>query len=234
MAAAASVRFCRVDPSASLHERIAATVRVIVTTYSAPGDRIALADATDTASPGSRSAHEHRDRLVETVLRLARGAATEPTPRRFDEHAGEHGDPRRGADSRTESESGFGLPLPDDASTRPARDPRQDRFDVIICGCGWGPPNPSLIADWTPSLASDGALIVLTHSDRPGGGRTARSGAMVRAATLAGLTLTDRLIVARETPSTAPPVTTRARRAVARDGHRRIHASAHVFRPTGP
>lgn len=238
----ASVRFCPVDPAATDDERIAAAVRVIVTAYSAPGERVALADAANTAEPATRAARVHRDRLVETVLRLARGATTE-RPRRSLADAPRDGDragpgvasepgpgPGLGRDRRPEADTEpIGL-----ASVGRAQGTRPDRFTVIICGCTPRPPEPGSIADWAPLLAPDGALIVLTHSNQQSGARSARSGAIGRAAALTGLTLTDRLILAHQAPSATPPTTRHVRRAVALGGHRRTHATACVFRPSTP
>ncbi|WP_139320720.1 hypothetical protein [Saccharomonospora sp. CUA-673] len=231
----ASVRFCHVAPDASDEERIAAAVRVVVTAYSNPGDRVALADA---AEPGSPASREHRDRLVETVLRLARGAVTElprPAP---DDHLLDSGEARTGA--VPESESGPGpeqLSVAEPTaspSVRRTEERSRDRFAVIVCGCTPQSTDPGLMADWAPLLAPDGALVVLTHSNHGPGVRAADSGAVVRAAVLAGLTLTDRLILAHEAPSTAPPTTRHSPRTVALGPHRRIHSTACVFRHSIP
>lgn len=231
----ASVRFCRLAPDAGPEERIAAAVRVVVTAYSNPGDRVALADA---AEPGSPVSGEHRDRLVETILRLARGAVTELPQPALDDHLLDRGEDRTGA--VPESESGPGPEQPSVAeptaspSARSAQERNPDRFAVIVCGCTRQPTDPGLMADWAPLLAPGGAFIVLTHSNHKLRARAVHSGAIVRVAALAGLALTDRLILAHDAPSTAPPTIRHNQRAVALGAHRRIHATACVFRPSIP
>ncbi len=231
----ASVRFCRLAADAGHEERIATAVRVVVTAYSNPGDRVALADA---AEPGSPASGEHRDRLAETVLRLARGAVTELPRPALGDHLLDRGEAPTGAVPG--SESGPGPEQPSVAeptvspSARRAHERNPDRFAVIVCGCVPQPTDPGLMADWAPLLAPDGALIVLTHSNHKLEARAAHPGTIVRAAALVGLTLTDRLILAHDAPSTAPPTTRHSQRAVALGAHRRIHATACVFRPSIP
>ncbi|MBA0127297.1 hypothetical protein H0B56_17240 [Haloechinothrix sp. YIM 98757] len=235
----ASVLVCHVAPDSGPEERIVAAVRVVVTAYSDPGDRVALADA---AEPGSAAGREHRDRLVETVLRLARGAVTELSrPARGDDLL-DRGEARFGTAPESGAESGPGPEQPPfpvgEPTARPAtpraRERHPDRFAVIVCGCTRQPTDPGLMADWAPLLAPDGVLIVLTHSHHMPQVRTAHSGAIGRAATLAGLTPVDRLILAHDAPSAGPPTGQRGRRAVALGAHRRIHATACVFRPSIP
>ncbi|GAA4884621.1 hypothetical protein GCM10023222_48800 [Saccharopolyspora cebuensis] len=233
----ASVKFCRLAPDAGHEERIVAAVRFVVTAYSNPGDRVALADAAERGSPAPAS-RERRDRLVETVLRLARGAVTEPPRPALGDHLLDRGEDRTG--TAPESESGPGPEHPSVAeptaspAVRRAGERNPDRFAAIVCGCTPQPTDPGLMTDWAPLLAPDGALIVLTHSNHGSEVRTTRSGSIVPAATLAGLTLTDRLILAHDAPSTAPPTTRHSQRAVALGAHRRIHATACVFRPSTP
>lgn len=230
-----SVRFCRLAPDAGHEERIAAAVRVVITAYSNPGDRVALADA---AEPGSSPSRKHRDRLVETVLRLARGAVTELPRPPLGDHLLACGKDRIGADPGSESGPGpeqESVAEPTASpSARHAQERNPDRFAVIVCGCTPHPTEPGLVADWAPLLARNGALIVLTHSNHKPGTRTAHPGAIVRTATLASLTPVDRLILAHDAPSTAPPTTRQRQRAVALGAHRRIHATACVFRPSIP
>ncbi len=238
--APATVRLCPVDPDAPHAEKIAAVVRVIATWYSEPGDRVLLADASEPMQGSSRAARRERDRLVESVLRLGRGATTDPAwlP---------HGDQQAGRQSDGPDEvlgSGSGLRPTDrrpresvaDRTGSPsptgALKPGADRFALIIAGCASPPADPDALPDWARMLTPTGTLVVITHSNRQAGSWTGRSGSLCRRAALAGLTLTDRLIVAHRPPNPAPPATDHDRRAVALGGHRRVHSTACVFRRT--
>lgn len=238
----ATVRLCPLDPNATDEEKMAAAIRVITTAYSEPGDRVALADADDSTPVPARSARERRDRLVESVLRLGRGATAEPARPTPETRRGHRGDNRPSAETGSESGPGPSLDRPPDtAADRPlspsaddAPRPRTDRFAVIILGCTRRPVDPGSLAEWAPLLTPAGTLIVLTHSNHLRGSRSTRSGAVHRAAAMAGLALTDRLILAHQPPSDGPPTTAHGRRAIALGGHLPAHSTALAFRPTTP
>ncbi|MFB9725677.1 hypothetical protein [Haloechinothrix salitolerans] len=227
----ARVRFCPVDPNSGIDDRIVTVVRVLVAAYTAPGERVALADATTSTAHGSWAAREHRDRLIETVLRLGRGATTEPpqptgaTPRRS-----------QNADRNDAwSGSGPGPHQPPATVTEPAaraatdrtRDRNPDQFRLIIFGCTRHPAEAASVIDWAPHLARHGTLIVLTHSSGEPDGGTARSGSSCEIDALANLALTDRLLLAHRAAGIAPS----AQRAYALGSRHRIHTTASVFRP---
>lgn len=230
-AVAAALRIYPVAPRANADEIMIAAVREIVTTCTAPCDRVLLADPTHDPAPVAR---DRRDRLVETVLRLGRGATTRPAcdhhPRRLDSGPS--------AESRSESGPGptprgpVGAVVNRTQATPSRRDPspRPDQFTLIIFGCATDPVEPASLARWVPLLASTGTLVVLTHSSQQRESRSTRSGGMCRAAAAVGLDLTDRLIIAHEHPRSCPRTTRDDRRALARTGHRRAHSTALVFR----
>ncbi|NKQ57312.1 hypothetical protein HFP15_31045 [Amycolatopsis sp. K13G38] len=238
----ATVRLCPVDPSVDDEEKVVVAVRVITTAYSDPGDRVALADAGEPAPAPPRGAPERRDRLVESVLRLGRGASAEPALPTSKARRGDGGDDEPSTDAGFESGPGPALGRPPDTvadrTLRPSVDdaprPRPDRFAVIILGCTDRPVDPGLLAEWAPLLTPAGTLIVLTHSNQQRGSRSTRSGALHRAAAMAGLALTDRLILAHQPPSSGPPTTRHGRRAIALGGHLPAHSTALAFRPTTP
>ncbi|WP_243789031.1 hypothetical protein [Saccharopolyspora gloriosae] len=101
---------------------------------------------------------------------------------------------------------------------------------MIIAGWSDHPADPFAMADFTPALAPAGTVVVLTHSSDQRQARVGHSGQLSRAAALAGLILTDRLILAHQPPSTPRPATRRSLRVIALGGHRRIHTVASVFR----
>lgn len=209
---------------------ITTAVRAVVPTYSNPGDRIALADV---ARLGTL-----RDRLLETVLRLARGAVTEPPRLALDDHHRARGQDRAG--TAAGSESGLGPEQP--SVTEPIAPPdihrlgeqNPDRFAVIICGCSPRPADPGLVAAWAPLLDPDGTLVVLTDSNHQAQARRGCSGGLTRAATQSGLTPLERLILARDATSPAPTTSEHSQYAVGLGAHRRVHATACVFRRTIP
>ncbi|GGM81012.1 hypothetical protein GCM10012275_59580 [Longimycelium tulufanense] len=237
-----SVRFCPVDPNAGLEDRLIAAIRVLVAAYTVPGDRVALADAADPTVGGARAAREYRDRLVETVLRLGRGATVEPPRHAAGDHprdgdagllgAGSWSGPGLGPDPEPPP-GAVGGPTARAATDRPfGRHP--DPLDLIILGCTRHPADPSAVIDWAPRLDPNGTLIVLTHRNHAPHRGPVRSGSLRRIAALANLILTDRLILAPCAPSTTPPTHPRVQRAVALGGHHRLHTTARVFRPVMP
>lgn len=70
----ATARLYLVDPAADTDEIVTSAVSLITTTDTAPGDRILLADPATTPT----TSRTRRERLVESVLRLGRGASTTP------------------------------------------------------------------------------------------------------------------------------------------------------------
>lgn len=230
-----TVRLCLVDPGADVDEIVTAAVSMITTTYTAPGDRIMLADG---EAPETRTGPTRRDRLVESVLRLGRGATTDPDFRPHSDH--ESSAAAGGLPGAPGSGSGLG-PRPGDAAEPVANPtdhqdrgepsgPGSDGFALIIAGWSDHPADPFAMADWTPLLAPAGTAVVLTHSSDQRQARVGHSGQLSRAAALAGLILTDRLILAHQPPSIPQTATRRSRRAIALGGHRRIHTTASVFR----
>lgn len=215
-----------VDPRAGIDDMIAAAVRMIVATHTAPGDRVALADAATLAARGSCAAH--RDRLIETVLRLGRGATNEP-PRSLDDALPSREVSGPGSGSR----SGSGLGPRGDARQEPVRGPTVSAPALIVFGCTRDPAHPRSVIDWAPHLAPRGTLVVLTHSNRVRHARTAPPGSLCQIAALADLELTDRLILAYRAPSTARQRNPHEQRTAVPGGHHRLHTTAHVFRP-GP
>ncbi|WP_338595412.1 hypothetical protein [Saccharopolyspora sp. SCSIO 74807] len=231
----ATVRLCLVDPAADADEIVTVAVSMITTTYTAPGDRIMLAAP---KSPATGSSRTRRDRLVESVLRLGRGAATDPDSR-------PHSDQEfaaAGGELPAVPGSGSGLGPRDGDTTDPVAnptdrqssgeqsDPGSDGFELIIADWSDHPADPFAMADWTPLLAPAGTAVVLTHSSDQHQARVGHSGQLSRAAALAGLILTDRLILAHQPPSVPRLASRRSFRAIALGGHRRIHTTASVFR----
>lgn len=235
-----TVRLCLVDPTADTDEIFTAAVSMITTTYTASGDWIMLADGETPATGASRT---RRDRLVESVLRLGRGATTTSDHRAHGDH--ESAAAGEGLPGARGSGAGFG-PRPGDLAQPVANPtdqqspgepsgPGSDGFALIIAGWSDHPADPFAMADWIPLLAPAGTVVVLTHSSDQHQARVGHSGQVSRAAALAGLTLTDRLILAHQPPSPPRPATRRSLRAIALGGHRRIHTTANVFRrPTLP
>ncbi|WP_338600630.1 hypothetical protein [Saccharopolyspora sp. SCSIO 74807] len=229
------MRLCLVDPAADADEIVTAAVSMITTTYTAPGDRIMLADG---EAPATGSSRTRRDRLVESVLRLGRGATATPDHRAHGDH--ESATAGEGLPGARGSGSGLG-PRPGDAAEPVANPTDQqpldespgpgfDGFELIIAGWPDHPADPFAMDDWTPLLAPAGTVVVLTHSSDQREARVGHSGQLSRAAALAGLILTDRLILAHQPPSPPRPATRRSLRAIALGGHRRIHTTASVFR----
>lgn len=231
----ATVRLCLVDPAADVDEIVTAAVSMITTTYTAPGDRIMLADG---EAPATGSSRTRRDRLVESVLRLGRGATTTLDLRTH----GDHGANTAAGFLPSTRESGAGLGPRSGDLAEPVANPtdRQspgepsgpgsDGFGLIIAGWSDHPADPFAMTDWTPLLAPAGTAVVLTHSSDQHQARVGHSGQLSRAAALAGLILTDRLILAHQPPSRTGLASRRSFRAIALGGHRRIHTTASVFR----
>ncbi|WP_157182780.1 hypothetical protein [Sciscionella marina] len=235
----ATVRLCLVDPAADADEIVTAAVSMITTTYTAPGDRIMLAAP---ESPTTGSSRTRRDRLVESVLRLGRGATTDPdfrshSDQEFAAAGGElpaapgsgSGPGPRGCDTTDPVANPTDRPSPGEQSG-----PGSDGFELIITGWSEQPADPFAMADFTAALAPTGTVVVLTHSSDHWRARVGHSGQLSRAAALAGLILSDRLILVHEPPSAPRPATRRRRREIALGGHRRIHTTASVFRRSTP
>lgn len=224
----ATVWVCPVDPPFLTSDVIAAATRPMVTTYTQPGECVLL------ACPDRLGSRARQDRLVETVLRLGRGVTTRPAANPRADHS-TTGPTRR---QSTESESGPGLhnadsTVPIAAETISRLDharPAADRFALIITTQPARTEDPAWITEWADLLTASGTLIVLTHSDHRGDLLTAPSASVSRSAALAGLALTDRLILLHQDPSPAAPAADRDRRRVALGAHRRIHTEALVFR----
>ncbi|WP_433470656.1 hypothetical protein [Saccharomonospora azurea] len=230
----ATVRLCLVDPGADADEIVTAAVSMITTTYTAPGERIMLADG---GSPETRAGRTRRDRLVESVLRLGRGATTHPD---FRPHSDHESSAARGLPGAPGSGSGLG-PRPGDLAEPVANPtdkqspcepsgPGSDGFALIIAGWSDHPADPFAMSDFAHALAPAGTVVVLTHCSDHRQARVGHSGQLSRAAALAGLILNDRLILAHEPPSAPRPISRRTRREIALVGHRRIHTTASVFR----
>lgn len=223
-----TVWVCPADLPVRTGDVLDAVLPSLVTTYTQSGDRVLLATAD---RPGSRKA---QDRLIDTVRRIGREAATRLFTSSRDDHVALRAtDPLPAA-------SGSG-PGPDDvdsadpitAETIAQFDrggPATDRFELIIAIPPEWLDDPAWITDWADLLTDSGALIMLTDSDRRENMSAALPVAVNRSAALAGLTLVDRLILLHQDPSPAPPFTDRDRRRVALGTHRRIHTEAHVFR----
>ncbi|MBK0868682.1 hypothetical protein INP57_17865 [Saccharopolyspora sp. HNM0986] len=235
----ATVRLCLVDPAADEDEIVTAAVSMITTTYTAPSDRIMLADG---EAPATGSSLTRRDRLVESVLRLGRGATATPDHRAHGDHesatAGEGLPGARGSGSGLGPRPGdLAEPVANPTDQQPldqSSGPGSDDFALIIAGWSDHPADPFAMADWTPLLAPAGTIVALTHSSDQHRSRAAHSGQLSRAAALAGLILTDRMILAHQPPSPPRPTTRRSLRAIALGGHRRIHTTASVFRRSTP
>jgi hypothetical protein len=234
----ATVRLCLVDPGADVDEIVTAAVSMITTTYTAPGDRIRLADG---EAPETRTGRTRRDRLVESVLRLGRGATTHPD---FRPHSDHESSAAGGLPGAPGSGSGLGsrpgdLAEPvanptDRQSPGEPSGPGSDGFALIIAGWSDHPADPFAMADFTPALAPARTVVVLTHSSDHRQARVGHSGQLTRAAALAGLILSDRLILVHEPPVSPRPATRRKRREIALGGHHRIHTTASVFRRSTP
>ncbi|GAB3677401.1 hypothetical protein [Saccharopolyspora tripterygii] len=231
----ATVRLCLVDPGADEDAIVTTAVSMITTTYTAPGDRIMFADG---EPPATGSSPTRRDRLVESVLRLGRGATATP------DHLtrGDHGSDTAAGCLPGARESGSGLgsrsgdlaePVVNPTDQQPldqSSGPGSDGFGLIIAGWSDDPADPFAMADWTPLLAPGGTAVVLTHGSDQHQARVGHSGQLSRAAALAGLILTDRLILAHRPPSRTGLASRRSFPAIALGGHRRIHTIASVFR----
>ncbi|MCI2420051.1 hypothetical protein MOQ72_21655 [Saccharopolyspora sp. K220] len=235
----ATVRLCPVDPAADADEIITAAVSLITTTYTAPGDRIMLAD---TETPATGASRTRRDRLVESVLRLGRSATTAPDYRSHLDH--ESAAAGGGPPSTSVSGSGLGHQSGDPvkwvANPTNYQDrgepsgPGSDGFTLIIAGWSDHPADPFAMADWAPALTPAGTVVVLTHSSDQHRSRATHLGRLSRAAASAGLILINRLILAHH-PSPVPrPATRQSRWEISLGGHRRILTTASVFRHSSP
>ena len=165
----ATARLCLVDPAADADEIVTAAVSMITTTYTAPGDRIMLAAP---ESPTTGPSRTRRDRLVESVLRLGRGATTDPDSR-------PHNDQEfaaAGGELPAVPGSGAGLGPRDGDTTGPVAnptaphspaeqpDPGSGDFALIIAGWSEQPADPFAMADFTAALVPASTLVALTHS----------------------------------------------------------------------
>ncbi|TDD43070.1 hypothetical protein [Saccharopolyspora elongata] len=198
-----SVRICRVDPAADVDEIVTAVVRTITTVYAEPGDRVLIADVIDPHQNPIQVAQELRDRLVQTVLRLGRGATAAPCRQSHRDHDG--GVPVGGPTVEARSQSGLG-PGPrgpvavavnrtGQHGPGPVPQPSADWFTLIITGCTSCTADPNALSDWVPMLAHDGLLIVITPGIDLRQKVHTRSGDLCHAAEEAGLALTGRLIL---------------------------------------
>lgn len=235
--ASATVRLCLVDPAAGADEIVTAAVSLITTTYTLPGHRIMLVDS---GAPAPTS-QQRRDRLVESVLRLGRGATTAPDHRLQGDHESDTSVrglsgiiPGAGLGPRHDHPAESVAIQTARQPVSEAAGPGPDGFELIIAGWSDSPVQSFALADWAPHLTPTGALVVLTHSNDQYRARTAHSRLLSGAASLAELILTDRLILAHQRPSASQPASERGRRAIALGGHRRIHTTASVFRRSAP
>ncbi|MFF6001979.1 hypothetical protein [Prauserella flavalba] len=228
----ATVWVCPVDPPFRINDVVAAAIRTFVTSYTQPGDRVLLAIP---SRPGPR---HRQDRLVEMVLRLGRGATIPPTPHPQDDHS----TTEAGLCRPPESEAGPG-PTDPDATVSIAAEtitgvdrarPPKDRFALIITTQPARHEDADSIIDWADHLTDSGTLIAVTHSGQHGSLSTAASPSVVRSAALAGLALTDRLVLLHQEPTATSPATDRDRRRLALGAHRRIHTDALVFTTSRP
>jgi len=242
---APTVRMCPADPPLRTLTVLGAATRTLVTTYTDPGDRVLLIEPPVVArAVGSPRNPVRLDwaAVVEAVARLGRGASTRQTTPRGEPavpliRAAD--DVRATPDAATESEAGLGLDDPDRTipiaadwitaldSVRPAA----DRFDLIIAAVGAVHPGTDPITAWAHDLTPTGILAIVTHSDRTYGQLAAPGRDLQRAARLAGLTLTDRLILLHESPPPGLTITDANRTAIMSNGHRRIHSTVLVFTP---
>ncbi|QGK70320.1 hypothetical protein GIY23_13010 [Allosaccharopolyspora coralli] len=229
--AAASVLLCPTAPDAGRWAQFAAALPALITAYTDPGDRVLLAPTPGPDDSRPNTDADERDRLVETVLRLGRGATTHATP-------DAPRSPRSDTRPQPESETGPGLrpatrSAPGPTAPPDSPSPVSDRFALIVLGDPTTPQRHGHLAELAPQLDADGTLVVLTHSDEPGWFCTGRfrRRAHTRGAVRDGLVLTDRLIIAHEHPDPSPPANPSERRAVAEHGHRPAHSTAFVFRP---
>lgn len=191
----ATVRVCPLTPPHNPQRVTAAALRTLVTTYTTPGDRVLLLHPSPprTNSTPARSA-DNEDCLVEAVFRLGRSAVRQ-SPR----HATI---PNRTTTATTDHHPTTAVP---------------DRFQLIISGWPTTGSAPTTLAECAAQLTATGTLALLTaprhwRQDSP----------VSTVATLAGLTLTDRLVLVHQLPSRTPPVG-RQRLWVVLGGHRRIH-----------
>lgn len=135
---------------------------------------------------------------MESVFRLGRSAPAVPDVRSHSDH--EHATTVGDLPWSSGSESGLG-PQSGDAiapvtkpTTRRSSGPGSDGVDVIIAGWAKPPASPFAMADFTPVLTLDGIVVVLTGSTQDSS-QALHAKQLSRAAALAGLLLTDRLIL---------------------------------------
>ncbi|TCO49687.1 hypothetical protein [Actinocrispum wychmicini] len=185
----------------------------IVTTYTQPGHRVLLLDATPllarpTTGPvdpvGNQSRHGPYAGLLEaawTVVRLGRGIDTHTIPTR--QHppntcpGGAWAESESGPGSRTVSptvdhhtgSSPAPSPGPDPAATHH----RPDQFEMIITAAEPDTVERLHLTDWAGLLTPTGTLTVITHSHHAGGRLTDPAAALVRVAHDAGLRYHDRI-----------------------------------------
>jgi hypothetical protein len=245
-----TVRMCPVDPPLRTLAVLGAATRTLVTTYTDPGDRVLIVEPPVVARAVGSPRRPSPVRLdwaavVEAVARLGRGASTRPATAWVDP-AVPHTRPvdNEPTDPSAEPESGAGHGLDDPDRTIPIaadwitaldRDrPGADRFDLIIAAVGAVHPGHGPVAAWAHDLAPTGTLAVITHGDRTYGQLASPGRDLHRAARMAGLALTDRLILLHEPPPPAPVITDADRTALTSNGHRRIHSTVMVFTPHMP
>jgi len=240
-----TVRMCPVDPPLRTLAVLGAATRALVTTYTDPGDRVLLIEPPVVARAVGSPQRPSPVRLdwasvVEAVARLGRGASTHPAPMRVDPaapHTSPADDDQTDRSAESESEPGLGLDDPDQtipisADLIAALDsggPTADKFDLIIAAVGAAHPGHGPVTTWAHNLTPTGTLAIITHGDRTYGQLAGPERDLHRAARLAGLTMSDRLILVHESPlSTAASDDQRV--AFADTGHRRIHSTVLVFR----
>ncbi len=90
-------------------------------------------------------------------------------------------------------------------------------------------PGHGPVTAWAHNLAPTGTLAIITHSDRTYGQLASPDRDVQRAARLAGLALSDRLILMYEPPRSAAAHDDQ--RVAPMAGHRRTHSTVQLFRP---
>jgi hypothetical protein len=189
----------------------------LVTTYTAPGQRVLLlapapgitrTTRCPTPTVGGQSSRRPYAGLMEaawTVVRLGRGIQTQSAAERPEWFV----DPV--TDDALESESGPRLRPPSpstdhpdeghaEAQSGPDAAPTRlglDRFDLIITAVESDALDALAPTDWASLLTPTGTLAVITHGDSAGGWLADPAGLLVRAAHHNGLRFRDRIVLLR-------------------------------------
>lgn len=201
----ATVRVCPLTPPHNPHNVTAAALHTLVTTYTTPGDRVLLLPPSPPRTNTTPAlSTDNENCLVETVFRLGRSAVRQPL-----RHATI---PNRTTARTTDHHPTTAL----------------DRFQLIITGWPTTGSAPTTLADCAAHLTDTGTLALLTTSRHQ-----QHDAPVTTLATLAGLTLTDRLVLLHQLPSRTPPVD-RQRLRVVLGGHRRIHTDVLICSRTHP